>query len=106
MRIISIILMLSLSPTAAALRCGTELVTKGDHVSEVLHKCGEPDYREKWVEDRFILHKPHPLLPHEQSVGAVIVNLWTYNFGRRQFMRELRFENGRLVDIERLDYGF
>ncbi|MBD3649516.1 MAG: DUF2845 domain-containing protein [Pseudomonadales bacterium] len=106
MRIVTIFLLLSLSPPAAALRCGSDLVTEGDHVTEVLDKCGEPDYREKWVEDRLILRRPHPLLPYEQSAGAVVVNLWTYNFGRRQFMRELRFENGRLVHIERLNYGF
>ncbi len=106
MRLLTIILLLSFAAAAQALRCGNDLVQKGDHITEVLEKCGEPDYREKWIEDAIIHRRPHRLLPPEHTIGSVVVSLWTYNFGRRQFMRELRFENGRLVDIETLDYGF
>jgi len=106
LRIASVLLLLSFGSAALAMRCGNNLVMEGDHISKVLDECGQPDYREKWVENRIIHRRPHALLPPEQTVGAVIVSLWTYNFGRRNFMRELRFENGRLVHIETLDYGF
>lgn len=107
MRLLAIILLsLALAPNASALRCGSDLVKKGDHISQVLDKCGEPDYEEKWVEEQIIHRKPHRLLPPEQIIGAVVVTLWTYNFGTREFMRQLRFENGRLVDIDTLDYGY
>jgi hypothetical protein len=37
---------------------------------------------------------------------SVSVRQWTYNFGARQFMRQLKFENGILKDIETLKYGY
>lgn len=37
---------------------------------------------------------------------SVSVKQWTYNFGSRRFMRQLRFENGILKDIETLKYGY
>lgn len=106
MRIFTLVLLLSITVSTQALRCGTHLVQKGDHITEVKRKCGEPVHQEKWLEDRIILRKPHRLLPHEHRLGSVVVTLLTYNFGSRSLMRELRFENGRLVKIESLDYGY
>lgn len=37
---------------------------------------------------------------------SVSVRQSTYNFGARQFMRQLTFENGILKDIETLKYGY
>ncbi|MGE3533156.1 MAG: DUF2845 domain-containing protein [Steroidobacteraceae bacterium] len=31
---------------------------------------------------------------------------WVYNFGSRKFMRQLRFEDGVLVEIKILEYGY
>lgn len=106
MRIFTILLLLSMAAGAQALRCGTDLIQKGDHITEVKRKCGEPEYQEKWVEDRIIHRRPHRLLPYERTIGSVVITLLTYNFGTRTLMRELRFENGRLVRIETLDYGY
>lgn len=106
MKIITFLLLLSFAAGAQALRCGTDLVQKGDHITEVRKKCGEPDHQEKWIEDRIIHRRPHRLLPYESTIGSVVITLWTYNFGTRTLMRELRFENGRLVRIETLNYGY
>ena len=49
--------------------------------------------------------------PHYQGAPrlykrSVSVRQWTYNFGSRRFMRQLRFENGILKHIETLKYGY
>lgn len=103
--VISLIL-LCLSQPALAFRCGNDLVQKGDHVLQVLKACGEPAYKEEWVEEKAVLERPHRLLPYRHTFKAVSVKEWTYNFGPRKFMRMIRFENGVVKDIESLDYGF
>ncbi len=92
-----------------ALRCGVHLVREGDHYIEVLKKCGEPTLQERWLEEQLVSRRIHPVLPkHYRHVNTegVVVQLWTYNFGRQKFMQQLRFENGFLERIEKLDYGF
>lgn len=106
MKIITMMLLMVFAAGAQAFRCGTSLVLEGDHLVEVLNKCGEPDYEQRWVEDRIILRQPHPLLPYERVLGTVVVTIWIYNRGGREFIRELRFENGRLAEIDTLGYGF
>jgi hypothetical protein len=34
------------------------------------------------------------------------VETWLYNLGSNQLMRRLRFEDGKVVEIETLGYGF
>ncbi len=34
------------------------------------------------------------------------VEIWTYNFGPYKLMREIRFVDGRVEDIETLGYGY
>jgi len=34
------------------------------------------------------------------------VDVWVYNLGPNKLMRRLRFEDGKLVDIETLGYGY
>ena len=76
------------------MRCGRHLISKGWHLSQVKHHCGEPDSIETYHYD---FHEPH---------GDTLVTELVYNFGPRKFMRLLRFENGRLVLIENLGYGY
>ena len=74
-------------PAAADVRCGQDVVKEGFRSFEVLERCGEPAYREEWIEQYF---------PYGPSRT---VNEWTYEFGRNKFRRLLRFENGRLTRI-------
>jgi hypothetical protein len=100
------LLLIVISLPTYALRCGNDLVQKGDHVLEVLKSCGEPAYEEQWLEDKIIAERAHRLLPYQHVVRSVSVREWTYNFGRRKFMRMIRFENGVVTRIETLNYGF
>ena len=35
-----------------------------------------------------------------------MVEDWTYNFGPYQLMRQVRLENGFVVDVKNLGYGY
>ncbi len=92
---------------AHALRCGRELVSIGDHLMDVLRKCGEPAYIDERIEFKSSRLYHHPSLPYYNDIyGQVVVQEWTYNFGRQRFMQLLRFENNRLKRIQTLDYGY
>ncbi len=91
--------------TAQALRCGTDLVTEGDHVLEVLEVCGEPAYRDQRVIYKTVRHR-RPYHGHKEIQVPIVVEEWVYNFGPRRFMRRLRFYDGELVDVDTLGYGY
>jgi hypothetical protein len=93
---------------AHAFRCGTELVRLGDTPSDVRGKCGEPTDVEVWYESipgwRL---GPYDMEPYRDTgLPAYRYEVWTYNLGSSQFIRYLRFKDGRLVQITRGDYGY
>jgi hypothetical protein len=99
---------LAACPAAAeTLRCGNDLITEGDPLPRVLRLCGEPvdverftEFREPtyWIGGRLV-----------RAAGGwreVRIETWIYNFGPNTFMRRLRFEDGEVVSIETLGYGY
>ena len=76
-------------PTAQAdpLRCDQSIISRGFTHYEVAERCGEPAFEFSRVDYRYPGY-------------TVYVDEWTYDLGRNQFRRLLRFENGRLVEIE------
>lgn len=99
-------LVLLVQPVQGAMRCGSELVSHGDHKIEVLHKCGQPAL----VEPRGYQHysyQPHYLHGSRQHFAVYAdIEEWTYNFGPRRFMRLVRFADSKVVRIISLDYGY
>lgn len=105
---LALLLCLAAVPAAAdSLRCGAHLVNDGDTRAQVADKCGDPVE----VEHRTILRRP-AVWVHGRRVFVgngeieVPVDLWVYNLGPNQFMRRVRFENGVVVAIDTLDYGY
>ena len=89
-----------------AMRCGHRLVQVGDYKSEVLDKCGEPDAVEQRRAIRGSrLRHPYGALEIDQF-EEVLIEEWTYNFGRRKFQKLLEFEDGELKKIRDLGYGY
>ncbi len=91
---------------AWALRCGNRLVSLGEPQTAILYKCGAPDTTDRRVtyrvlsdNDSFGVVRPLVYIP-------VVIDVWVYNFGPQRFMQELSFEDGRLIDIESLGYGY
>jgi hypothetical protein len=98
---------LFLASPAFAFHCGTKLIHEGDSIGSVRAKCGDPAE----ITVRYILRRPvawvhgTPVLAGT-GVTEVPVETWIYNFGPNKLMRRLRFEDGELVDIETLGYGY
>jgi hypothetical protein len=114
--LVAIVLITPMGHLAASdLRCGSRLVSIGDHRYDVLRKCGDPANIETWEEVRIrrglLLSFPVTLeqelfLRSPLAKELVTIEEWEYNFGGTQFIRYLRFENGRLRRITTGDYGY
>lgn len=100
-----IILTGAISLPASALRCGSDIVTRGDHLLEVLEYCGEPALREEFVVRKPVARQQHHLLPDYPVIEPVTVREWTYDFGPNRFMRKIRFEDGVIKKIKTLNKG-
>jgi hypothetical protein len=123
MRLSAVLLVLLLSlaaQPAMAMRCQGKLVKDGDHKGRVLKYCGEPTStqtrtvyrtgipfarRQAVIDDDSNLYGQE-LLIHDRSYEEVIIEEWTYNLGPNRMMRVVRFENGIVVDVSRLGYGY
>lgn len=104
-RIVMALWMLVLAAPAQALRCGNDLITRGDHASEVRASCGEPgqiEQRSEWRTRGVVDRRSGAYVETTEVVDIVE---WTYDFGPNRLIRQLRFENGRLVDEDSLGYG-
>lgn len=100
------------SDPAHALRCGNRLVKDSMHESEVKAICGKPvserslgyvlrshiDRRKGLMTTRYYGHRGF----HRD----VLVTELVFNFGPRKFMRRMRFEDGILMSIETIGYGY
>ena len=90
---------------ALAFRCGRKLVQVGDHELDVLNKCGDPE----WTGQRIAVRSSNLRYPYgvlqEGQYEEIVIDEWIYNFGPRKFKQFLRFENGILKKIYKLDYG-
>lgn len=111
----ALILILLTPGSVFAFRCGSKLISIGNTKADVMAKCGQPNWRESWEEERVERVYGTPYSPSGSFPGvrvpiATIVHItideWTYNFGPSYFIRILRFENNRLKDIQTGDYGY
>jgi hypothetical protein len=97
-----------------SLQCGEKWITSGTSQAEVAARCGQPTQieREKlYGETGTALGPaatPFGVLPPlgMRSGSETAVEVWTYNFGPTRLVQRIRFENGIVVKIESLDYGF
>ena len=88
-----LLLGLTAAESAWALRCDGDLVREGDPAYRVREACGPPDHIT-------------PLQGYPRQAGVPDEELWYYNFGPNQLVRELHFRNGRLVAIRTSSRGF
>ncbi len=101
--------------------CNGKIVAVGDTRFDILHKCGEPDFKERWYEnwiqrdfypDLFRSERHHRYrereLYREPSLveEIVVIEEWIYNLGPARFVRYVIFENGVVVDIRTGGYGY
>jgi hypothetical protein len=101
-------LTLAAAAPAYAFRCGSHLITEGDPRSKVAAYCGDPTEIDR---RSAILRRPVTWIngrPFTIGTGLVEipVEIWIYNLGPSKLMRRLRFEDGVLVDIDTMGYGY
>lgn len=94
-------------PVQAAMRCGSKLIVEGDRKIDVLAHCGEPTL----IEQPAAVGRSVARNGVHGRVSAAIVapsseEIWTYNLGPRRFMRLIRFNHGRVIEITSLDHGY
>jgi hypothetical protein len=100
------------SAEADSLSCDRRIVAEGDSSYKVRELCGEPDAMEQHVVKRKVTTKEAYSCDQgtcyrtKPSVAEVLVDRWTYDFGRRRFIQFLTFEQGSLVRVESGSYGF
>jgi Protein of unknown function (DUF2845) len=91
---------------AWAFRCGNKLVVDGDSADHVVSRCGEPEKKTSYIALRppIIWYGSRPVRVPGDSI-EVKVETWTYNFGPKKLMQQVRLEAGIVVDVQALGYG-
>jgi len=92
---------------ADSMRCGQRLVVDGTTRGQVITWCGEPTE----VQQRTALRPPIVwYYGRPVNVGGsyieVLVETWTYNLGPNKLMRRVILEDGLVVEVETLGYGY
>jgi hypothetical protein len=109
-RLLSAVLLLTLSWNAGAesMECRDRIISEGDSLSKVATLCGNPTQ----VDHTSIVRSTAGSVVNGQwvaSAGSQIeipVEIWLYNLGPDRLMRQIRFEDGRVVRIQTLDFGY
>jgi uncharacterized membrane protein len=108
---------LAVSPSAHAdsLSCNSRIVSTGDSRYQVRSVCGDPDDATQRVEYRTQQGRVvGPCTRHgqklrcsrtEETVVEVVIDEWTYDFGRNRFIQYLTFEQGQLATVKSGSYG-
>lgn len=98
------LLLIAAAAPAHAFRCGSRIITRGDHAEKILQYCGEPVsvqtrlVQMPYVDERWVRYRG--------VVEEVVVEEWLYNRGPRQLMRLVRLENGFVAEVKSLGYGY
>lgn len=96
---ISLILAMSQSTYAESLRCNGDIVEEGDTKTDVLRKCGEPEFKDTYCEKI-----PYKLKQNDGNYGLIDrcenVDVWAYNPGKGQFWTNLYFAEGKVREMK------
>jgi hypothetical protein len=102
--ILSALLVIAAQPSALAmtlrtLDCDGGIVYLGDFAPNVMKKCGQPAYsvqrEQKIVQDNSI---------GDGIITTSIIDDWTFNFGPTRFQYRVLLRDGRVWQIECMDY--
>ena len=101
---IAALLLLAAAAPAHAFRCGTRIITRGDHAEKMLRFCGEPASVQTRLQTRGYVSDLGRVFPG--IVEEVVIEEWTYNLGPHQLIKVVRLENGFVTEIKQLGYGY
>jgi hypothetical protein len=106
-------LLATTSAGADSFSCNNRIASSGDTTYEVRAICGAPDAAARHVEFRTVripaacgVRDRHGrCLGYVEHTVEVIIDEWTYDFGRNRFIQYVMFEQGRLVRVSSGGYG-
>lgn len=112
----AVLLAASAARATDGLQCSGRIVSLGDTLYQVRSVCGEPDDAQHRIETRTVRHRVRVACGRERDPNAqcdttverstdVVVDDWTYDFGRERFIRFLTFVDGRLARVQTGGYG-
>jgi hypothetical protein len=101
---LAVVLLFAATAPAHAFRCGSRIISRGDHADKVRRYCGEPVAVHSWLKERSYVMESGVVL--RLALEEVVVEEWTYNLGPRLLMRVVRLENGYVEEIKYLGYGY
>jgi hypothetical protein len=88
---------------ADSMRCGSRVIKERDSIEEVVAACGEPVRKQRtWIQraPQFELGGQDYSFPGTEDVP---VDLWTFDLGPNQFLRQVRFIAGEVDSITTLE---
>lgn len=85
---------------AHAMRCGNRVVSEGQQDFQVRDRCGAPFWSDHYTSIE-VIGRDGPV----ERQREIAFDVWYYNFGPRQLMRQLLFRDGVLVRETTLGYG-
>ena len=88
---------------ADSMRCGSRVIKERDSIEEVVAACGEPVRKERtWLQraPQFEFGGQDYSFPGTEDVP---VDLWTFDLGPNQFLRQVRFIAGEVDSITTLE---
>lgn len=83
-----------------SLRCANRLVSRGASQPEVVARCGPPTS----VKQRHLTRRIR-VTEDVEEYEDLEWELWLYDFGPHNFIQQLTFENGFLIDVQSGNYG-
>jgi hypothetical protein len=86
---------------ADSFSCDGGIISTDDRNSDVMAKCGTPDFRDSHQEELV-----QRLDDDTKQKLYITVEEWTYNLGPNQFTRIVVLKNGRVVEIRIGSYGY
>lgn len=90
---------------AGTLLCGTKVISAGVTSGQLLAACGDPTQI-----DRTSIFRAVTTGASATTLGGALLEVhaevWLYNFGPGKLMQRLRIEDGMVVQIESLGYGY
>ena len=85
--------------------CDPAVLGEGKLKVEILARCGAPSAIDALEEERRTIRKVDGATVQGEAV-TVRIELWTYDFGPNQFLRFVRFEDGKVTRVETGSYGY
>jgi hypothetical protein len=92
---------------AQSLECDGKIISRGTTLAEVAAACGEAAQ----VDHKSVYNGAGISTGGQPSalVGSTVevqIEVWTYNFGPNKLMQRIRFQDGVVVRIESLGFGY